>query len=88
MNPLLFVFHLLVIAPAILGQSFGLDLATVTQPGDWPEQLLAEALGYLVLFGFVGILAVIVGFKLFDQPVPVVVRGDVAGQAKSSRAGG
>ena len=67
MKPLLSVFHLLVIAPAILGQPFGLNLAEVSAPTGWHAQSLTEAIGYMVLFGFIGILLAIGGLQAVRQ---------------------
>ncbi|MEO5958963.1 MAG: DUF350 domain-containing protein, partial [Opitutaceae bacterium] len=39
-------------------------------PSGWHAQTLPEALAYMVLFAFVGILAAIAGYKLFDKCTP------------------
>ncbi len=39
-------------------------------PTGWHAQTLAQALGYMVLFSAVGILAAIAGYKLFDKCTP------------------
>ena len=39
-------------------------------PTSWHAQTLGQALGYLVLFSAVGIIAAIAGYKLFDKCTP------------------
>src|SRR5688572_8131279 len=39
-------------------------------PSGWHAQTLPEALAYMLLFAFVGILAAIAGYKLFDKCTP------------------
>jgi uncharacterized membrane protein YjfL (UPF0719 family) len=39
-------------------------------PTGWHAQNLGEALAYMLLFSAVGILAAIVGYKLFDKCTP------------------
>lgn len=67
MKPLLFVFHLLVIAPAILGRPLGLTLADMSEPAGWSALPLGQAMGYLVLFGAAGSLLTMVGCRLFND---------------------
>ncbi|MEO6569136.1 MAG: DUF350 domain-containing protein [Opitutaceae bacterium] len=43
--------------------------ADLSAPG-WHAQSLGEALAYMLLFAFVGILAAITGYKLFDKCTP------------------
>jgi uncharacterized membrane protein YjfL (UPF0719 family) len=38
--------------------------------GGWHAQTLPEAIGYMVLFAFIGILLAIAGYKLFDKCTP------------------
>ena len=44
--------------------------ADVTAPATWHAQTLAQALGYMILFSAVGIIAAIAGYKLFDKCTP------------------
>jgi uncharacterized membrane protein YjfL (UPF0719 family) len=41
----------------------------VAAPG-WHAQSLGQALGYMILFSAVGIIAAIAGYKLFDKCTP------------------
>ena len=43
--------------------------ATAASSG-WHAQTLGQALGYMVLFSAVGIIAAIAGYKLFDKCTP------------------
>lgn len=43
------------------------DAATST---GWHAQTLGQALGYMILFSAVGIIAAIAGYKLFDKCTP------------------
>ena len=70
MKPSLFAFHLFVIAPAILAQSPNLPFAEIALPAGWHAQSLGQAVGYMMLFGVIGILMAIVGYKLFDKCTP------------------
>jgi putative membrane protein len=46
-------------------------LAADTAPSTgWHAQTLGEALGYMILFSAVGIIAAIAGYKLFDKCTP------------------
>ena len=47
--------------------AFAADPAAST---GWHAQTLAQALGYMVLFSAVGIIAAIAGYKLFDKCTP------------------
>ncbi len=38
--------------------------------GTWHAQTLGQAIGYMLLFAFIGILAAIAGYKLFDKCTP------------------
>lgn len=67
MKPLLFVFHLFVIAPAIIGQPLGLIFADRSGPADWDAQSLAQPIGYLMLIGAIGLVLALVGYRLFDR---------------------
>lgn len=44
--------------------------ADAAVPVGWHAQSLGEALAYMLLFAFVGILAAITGYKLFDKCTP------------------
>lgn len=43
------------------------DVAPVT---GWHAQTLAQAIGYMILFSAIGIIAAIAGYKLFDKCTP------------------
>jgi hypothetical protein len=75
MKPLLFMYQLFVMAPVILGQSFGLNLADISGPDGWTAQALGPAGGYLMLVGWIGLLLTIVGYKLFDNFMPKTAAG-------------
>ena len=60
---LTFLLVCLVAAPSLLA-------ADSTTASSWHAQSLAQALGYMVLFALVGIVAAIVGYKLFDLCTP------------------
>lgn len=38
--------------------------------GGWHAENLGQAVGYMILFSFIGILAAIAGYKLFDKCTP------------------
>jgi hypothetical protein len=44
--------------------------AEAAAPTGWHAQTLAQAIGYMILFAAVGILAAIAGYKLFDKCTP------------------
>lgn len=44
--------------------------ADAAAPSGWHAQSLGQAIGYMVLFSAVGILAAIAGYKLFDKCTP------------------
>ena len=44
--------------------------ADVAVPTGWHAQSLGQAIGYMILFSAVGILAAIAGYKLFDKCTP------------------
>lgn len=73
MKPLLFVVHLFVIAPAILGQSFGLDFANVSLPGTWSAQSVVQVLTWVSFFGSLTLLMITAGCRLFRQCIPVAL---------------
>ncbi len=45
-------------------------MAAENGAGTWHAQSLGQALGYMLLFAIVGILAAIAGYKLFDLCTP------------------
>lgn len=69
MKPLLFVFHLFVIVPAILGQPLGLAFPDMFAPAGGEAQPLGPFAGYLILFVAVGLVLAVLGYKLFDECV-------------------
>ena len=44
--------------------------ADASAPTGWHAQTLAQAIGYMILFSAVGIIAAIAGYKLFDKCTP------------------
>jgi putative membrane protein len=60
---LLMPVMLLLTAPCV----FAADSAT---PTTWHAQTLLQAVGNVVLFAIVGVIAAIVGFKIFDKCTP------------------
>ena len=44
--------------------------ADAAPSGGWHAQTLGQAIGYMVLFSAVGIVAAIAGYKLFDKCTP------------------
>src|SRR5687767_288605 len=44
--------------------------ADAPAPTGWHAQTLGQAVGYMVLFSAVGIIAAIAGYKLFDKCTP------------------
>lgn len=67
MKPLLIVFHLLVIAPAILGQPLGLAFPDMSASGDWDAQQLGQLAGQLIILVAIGIALAVTGYRLFDK---------------------
>lgn len=57
---------------AITGLGFPLTAlaADPAVPAGWHAQSLGQAVGYMLLFAAIGILAAIVGYKLFDKCTP------------------
>lgn len=53
------------------------DTAAAAAPTSWHAQTLAQALGYMVLFSAVGIIAAIAGYKLFDKCTPGDLHGEI-----------
>ena len=62
--------------PAFLASTLGLALplaaraADLAPPATWHAQTLGQAIGYMVLFSAIGILAAITGYKVFDKCTP------------------
>ena len=44
--------------------------AADTAPTGWHAQSLGQAIGYMMLFSAIGIIAAIAGYKLFDKCTP------------------
>ena len=44
--------------------------AAEVAPTGWHAQSLPQAIGYMVLFSFVGIILAIVGYRIFDKATP------------------
>lgn len=57
-------------APALLLLALPARAAETAPPAGWHAQTLGQALGYMVLFSAVGIVAAIAGYKLFDKCTP------------------
>lgn len=47
-----------------------LALSAAEPAASWHAQSLGQAVGYMVLFSLVGILAAIAGYKIFDKCTP------------------
>jgi uncharacterized membrane protein YjfL (UPF0719 family) len=58
-----------VLAVAAFGQP-ALVLAADASATTWHAQTLGQALGYMLLFALAGVIAAIVGYKLFDKCTP------------------
>ena len=43
---------------------------TAQLPANWHPTSLGQAVGYMLLFALVGVLAAIAGYKLFDKATP------------------
>lgn len=58
-------------APALLllALPFTARAADAASPG-WHAQTLGQAIGYMILFSAIGIIAAIAGYKLFDKCTP------------------
>lgn len=54
----------------MLAGSLPLSAAEAAAVPGWHAQTLGQALGYMLLFAAVGILAAIAGYKLFDKCTP------------------
>lgn len=62
-----YLMPLIVAAVLIAPSLFAAEPATVST---WHAQTLAEAIGYMLLFAFIGIMAAIIGYKMFDRCTP------------------
>jgi uncharacterized membrane protein YjfL (UPF0719 family) len=62
----------LVSASLLLALPLALGAAEAAAPAavGWHAQSLGQAVGYMVLFSFIGILAAIAGYKIFDKCTP------------------
>jgi uncharacterized membrane protein YjfL (UPF0719 family) len=61
----------LVSASLLLALPLALGAAETVAPAvRWHAQSLGQAVGYMVLFSLVGILAAIAGYKIFDKCTP------------------
>jgi uncharacterized membrane protein YjfL (UPF0719 family) len=49
--------------------AFAADAPTVTA-STWHATSLAQAIGYMLLFAFIGIVAAVIGYKVFDKCTP------------------
>jgi hypothetical protein len=63
--------------------AFAADAAAPTT--GWHAQTLGQALGYMVLFSAVGIIAAIAGYKLFDKCTPGDLHNEIV-QNKNAAA--
>ena len=63
-NPFVRCLSLSLVLPLMLGAA---DAPAVS---GWHAQSLGQAIGYMVLFGGIGIVMAIVGYKLFDKCTP------------------
>ena len=55
---------------ALFAMTPAVHAAEVGTPAGWHAQSLGEAIGYMILFSAVGIIAAIAGYKLFDKCTP------------------
>jgi uncharacterized membrane protein YjfL (UPF0719 family) len=53
-----------------LALPFALGAAETSAPTGWHAQNIGQAVGYMILFAAIGILAAIAGYKLFDKCTP------------------
>jgi uncharacterized membrane protein YjfL (UPF0719 family) len=60
------------VTSSVLAVALPLSLSAAETAGatGWHAQTLGQALGYMVLFASVGIIAAIAGYKLFDRCTP------------------
>ncbi len=57
-------------ALALLLTAVASRAADSAAPASWHAQSLGQAIGYMVLFSFIGIMAAIMGYKVFDKCTP------------------
>jgi hypothetical protein len=86
MNPLITVLNVFAITPAVVDRLLSLELAQVSPPAGWHAQSLGQAIGYMILFGLVGILLAIVGYKLFDRCTPGELHKEIIEQKNVAAA--
>lgn len=60
---ILFPLLLLSVAPCLMA-------ADASPPPTWHAQTLLQAIGNVLLFALIGIIAAIIGYKLFDKCTP------------------
>ena len=70
MNLLSYGPFLFSVSLSLLGLPLQPELAQASVPASWHADSVGQAIGYMALFGAVGILLAIVGYKLFDKCTP------------------
>jgi uncharacterized membrane protein YjfL (UPF0719 family) len=60
----------LLLFSSVLFAAPGLLAADAVPPATWHAQSLGQAIGYLLLFAAIGLIAAIVGYKVFDKCTP------------------
>ena len=55
-------------------------------PTGWQAQTLGQAIGYMLLFSLIGILAAIGGYKLFDKCTPGDMHHEIVGNKNVAAA--
>jgi len=55
---------------AFLVSPLAIRAADSAMPNGWHAQTLGQAIGYMLLFSLIGIVAAIGGYKLFDKCTP------------------
>lgn len=55
---------------SFLVASLATSLSAAETTTNWHAQSLGEAIGYMLLFTAVGVLAAVAGYKIFDQCTP------------------
>jgi len=55
-------------------------------PSGWQAQTLGQAIGYMLLFSLIGILAAIGGYKLFDKCTPGDMHHEIVGNKNVAAA--
>lgn len=76
------ILRLLLLTSSLLFVTAPSLMAAETPPAaSWHAQTLGQAVGYILLFSGIGIVAAIVGFKTFDKCTP----GDLAKEILEQR---